>query len=156
MKYLLENPVRGIIGGEQFLTSIHWRNGILITDEPKRLGGKDLGPDPYTLLLSSLISCTLATLKMYIDLKKVPLPEIEVTANMYQKVRNDGIVMLIERQIMIHGSADEDLRLRLISVAENCPVSRILQGNVCIMTGLRVAAMAAESIPAAFPDREKE
>jgi hypothetical protein len=47
MKYVLETPVKGIIGSEKVKTAIHWRNGVLITDEPEKLGGKDLGPDPY-------------------------------------------------------------------------------------------------------------
>lgn len=64
MKYLLENPIKGTIGSEKHLTTIYWRNGVLITDESEKLGGKDLGPDPYTLLLSSLVACTLATLRM--------------------------------------------------------------------------------------------
>ena len=34
MKYMLETPVRGAIGSEKFKTVIHWRNGVLITDEP--------------------------------------------------------------------------------------------------------------------------
>ncbi|GAA4917249.1 OsmC family protein [Mucilaginibacter defluvii] len=155
MKYLLEYPVRGIIGSDRFLTSIHWRNGMLITDEPEKLGGRDLGPDPYTLLLSSLISCTLATLRMYADHKAIPLPEIEVTANMYQRIGNDGTVMQIEREIVIPGSADEELRQRLIRIAESCPVSRILKGNIRISTSLRDGE-TTEAMAPAVRDRETD
>jgi putative redox protein len=35
-------------------------------DEPKSIEGKDLGPDPFTLL-ASLAACMLSTLRMYID-----------------------------------------------------------------------------------------
>ncbi len=55
MKYILENPVKGNISEQKYKTSIVWRNGVFIADEPEKLGGQDLGPDPYTLLLSSLI-----------------------------------------------------------------------------------------------------
>jgi putative redox protein len=150
MKYLLEYPVRGTIGSERFLTSVHWRNGMLITDEPEKFGGRYLGPDPYTLLLSSLISCTLATLRMYADHKAIPSPEIEVTANMYQQIGNDGTVTLIERQIVIPGFADEELRQRLIRVAKSCPLSRILQGNIKILTALRDSRTTTETLPAAI------
>jgi putative redox protein len=149
MKYVLEYTVRVTIGSDRFLTSVHWRNGMLITDEPENLGGRDLGPDPYTLLLSSLIFCTLATLKMYVDHKAIPLPAIEVTANMYQRIGNDGTIMLIEREIVIPVSADEELRQRLIRVAESCPVSRILKGTIRISTGLRDSGTTAEALPAA-------
>ena len=90
MKYILEHPVKGSIGTGKFLTTIHWRNGVMITDEPEKIGGQDLGPDPFTLLLTSLVSCTLATLKMYIDHKGLSIPEMRVEANMFQKIGNEG------------------------------------------------------------------
>jgi len=132
MKYILENPVQGVIGSEKFLTSVHWRNGVLITDEPERLGGRDLGPDPFTLLLSSLVSCTLATLRMYIDHKELPITEIRAEANMYQKIGKDGPVTRIERRILIPEISDPDLLERLMRVAENCPISKIIKGNIMI------------------------
>lgn len=137
MKYMLETPVRGAIGIEKFKTAIHWRNGVLIADEPEKLGGKDLGPDPYTLLLSSLVSCTLATLRMYIDHKGLEIPEIEVEANMFQRIENNGTVLRIDRKINLKNLADPELQKRLIRVAEDCPVSKILKGNITIQTELK-------------------
>lgn len=134
MKYILENPVRGIIGTEKFLTAIHWRNGVMVTDEPQKLGGEDRGPDPFTLLLSALVSCTLATLRMYIDLKGLDIPEIRVEANMFQKIGNEGIVTQIERRIAIPDVLAPELQDRLIRVAENCPVSKILKGSIKIIS----------------------
>jgi putative redox protein len=134
MKYLLEIPVKGTIGSEKFRIAIRWRNGVLITDEPEKLGGKDLGPDPYTLLLSSLVSCTLVTLRMYIERKGLIIPEIEVEANMFHWIENEGTVMLIERRIAIQNVPNPEVQQRLIRVAENCPVSKILKGNIKITT----------------------
>jgi putative redox protein len=134
MKYILENPVRGIIGTEKFLTAIHWRNGVMVTDEPQKLGGEDRGPDPFTLLLSALVSCTLATLRMYIDHKGLDIPEIRVEANMFQKIGNEGIVTQIERRIAIPDVLAPELQDRLIRVAENCPVSKILKGSIKIIS----------------------
>jgi putative redox protein len=134
MKYILETPIRGAIGTEKFKTAIHWRNGVLITDEPEKLGGKDIGPDPYTLLLSSLVSCTLATLRMYIDHKGLEIPEIEVEANMFHRIENDGVVLRIDRKIDIKNLGDPELQQRLIRIAEDCPISKILKGNINIQT----------------------
>ena len=82
MKYSLENPIQGTITQEKYRASIQWRNGVIIADEPEAVGGKDLGPDPYTLLLSSLVACTLSTLRMYIDRKGWEINSITVTVNM--------------------------------------------------------------------------
>src|ERR1022692_350458 len=86
MEYLLEQPVHGNIGKEKYKMTIAWRNGTFLSDEPEKSGGKDLGPDPYTLLLGSLASCTLATLRMYIDRKGWDIADMEVNVNMYQTI----------------------------------------------------------------------
>ena len=135
VKYLLDKPVTGTIGVEKFKATLHWRNGVLVTDEPPKLGGQDLGPDPYTLLLSSLVSCTLATLRMYIDHKALNIPDIFVEANMFHRIEGENTILCIERRIDIGATQDEAVRDRLIHVAENCPVSKILKGNIRITTG---------------------
>jgi len=50
---------------------------MLIADEPASLGGTDPGQDPCTLVLSSLASCKLITLRMYIDRKSWDLMNYE-------------------------------------------------------------------------------
>jgi len=134
MKYILETPISGTIGSEKYKTVIHWRNGVLTTDEPEKLGGKDVGPDPYTLLLSSLAACTLATLRMYIEHKGLAIPEIKIKANMFHRIQNEETVLLIERKIEFQNIDDLELQQKLLHVAENCPISKILKGNIKIVT----------------------
>lgn len=136
MKYILEKPIKGTIGLQKYKTAIYWRNGVLITDEPKQLGGQDLGPDPYTLLLSSLVGCTLATLRMYIDHKELTISEIDVEANMFHKIENYATVAYMERKIVFRDQPDKELQQRLLKVAENCPISKMLKGNINISTEL--------------------
>lgn len=134
MKYILDMPIKGTIGTQKYKTAIRWRNGVLITDEPEKLGGEDFGPDPYTLLLSSLIACTLVTLRMYIDMKGLTIAEIEVEANLFYKIENKGTVVHIERKITCSEELDIDLQKRLWRVAEKCPISKILKGIINIST----------------------
>jgi len=134
MKYLLENPLQGMIGAEKYKTAIQWRNGILIADEPEQLGGKDPGPDPYTFLLASLVTCTLTTLRMYIDHKGLPIPEIDVEANLFRRIENREAVSYLERKITFPEQTDDVLQQRLLQVAENCPVSKMLKGSIKITT----------------------
>ncbi|MGE8290153.1 MAG: OsmC family protein [Sphingobacterium sp.] len=137
MKYILENPVSGHIGQQKYKTTILWRNGELITDEPEKLGGKDLGPDPYTLLISSLVSCTLATLRMYIDKKELNINEIQVTANMYLRIEKEQVVTYFDREISFGQAVEEDTVLRLQQIADECPISKILKGNVIVNTTMK-------------------
>ncbi|WP_439490181.1 OsmC family protein [Algoriphagus sp.] len=136
MKYILETPIKGILDAQKYKTIIHWRNGILISDEPEKLGGRDLGPDPYTLLLSSLVACTLATLKMYIDQKQMDISEIEIEANIYYKIESGETVAYIDRSVRIGSPIDPETNQKLLLVAENCPISRTLKGNINISTSV--------------------
>ncbi|AZA85502.1 OsmC family peroxiredoxin [Chryseobacterium shandongense] len=136
MKYILENPVKGKIGVQKYKTSIHWRNGELIADEPKKLGGQDIGPDPHTLLLSSLITCTLATLRMYIDHKGLALPEIQVEANLFHRIENQETTTQIERKVFFGAQVDAELQKRLLRIAEQCPISKLLKGHIKISTAI--------------------
>ena len=136
MQYMLENPVHTSIGREKYQCTISWRNGIFIADEPVKSGGKDLGPDPFTLLLSSLASCTLVTLKMYIDRKGWAIDNIEVEANMQQVKEGDKIITTIYRDIKFPGEITEEQKKRLLQIASACPVSKILENQIEIITSV--------------------
>ena len=95
MKYKFADPIRATIGDIKYQCTFKWSNGQFIADEPVTLGGNDTGPDPYTLLLSSLASCTLITMRMYIDRKQWQIPEFAVNVNMYQeKVKEKTITTI--------------------------------------------------------------
>ena len=128
-----ENPIRANIGLEKYKIAIEWRNGNIIADEPVSSGGKDLGPDPYTLLLSSLAACTLATLRMYINQKQWQIPEIFVEVNMHLE-KNEQIITTINRKIFFNEDITQEQKERLLIIANKCPVSKILENQIVIST----------------------
>lgn len=133
MENLLENDITGTIGAQKYLCTISWRKGTFLMDEPTNIEGQDLGPDPYTALLSSLAACTLSTLRMYIDRKGWDIPEINIALNMSQE--NDAeLTTTISRVISFPSTIEEDIRNRLLIIAEKCPVSKILKNNIIIKT----------------------
>jgi putative redox protein len=134
MIYKFEKPIHGSIGLEKYQCTIEWRNGKFISDEPESSGGKDLGPDPHTLLLSSLASCTLATLRMYIDRKGWNIPSISVNVNMYSENKDDKITTVIDRDIIFSADTPEEQKTRLQEIASACPISKILQNDVKVRT----------------------
>ncbi|MGV3695644.1 OsmC family protein [Flavobacterium sp.] len=135
MEYLLENNIEGEIGTQKYLCTIFWRNGKLTMDEPESLGGKDLGPDPFTTFLASLAGCTLSTLRMYIDRKGWDIPEIRISSNFYQE-NNPTLHTVITRTISFSGTVSEEQKERLLIIADKCPVSKILANKITINTAL--------------------
>lgn len=134
MKYKLEKPIHGEIGTAKYRCTMQWRNGTFIADEPVSSGGTDEGPDPYSLLLSSLASCTLITLRMYIDRKQWEIPSITVETNLYQYTKDGKMVTVMDRDIRYTGTVTAEQRTRLTQIAEACPISKILQGEVQVRT----------------------
>jgi len=134
MKYVLEHPVIATIGTEKYKCTVEWRHGKFIVDEPESSGGKDKGPDPTTLLLSSLGTCTLATLRMYIDRKGWDIPKLSVSVNMYHEIGEGKKVTVIDRDINFLSHVSDEQRERMIQIAKVCPISKILGGEINIRT----------------------
>lgn len=135
MEYLLENNIEGQIGTQKYLCTILWRNGKIIMDEPENVGGRDLGPDPFSIFLASLASCTLSTLRMYIDRKEWDIPEIKISLNLSQETE-PALKTTIYRSISFTNDISEDQKERLLNIAEKCPISKLLKGNITIETTL--------------------
>ena len=130
MRYKLEKPVHGSITKKKYQCTIEWRNGKFISDEPASVGGEDTGPDPYTLLLSSLASCKLITLRMYIDRKEWEIEKIAISANLYQKTKGETTTTVIDCDILFLSPVSEEQKMKLLEIAKKCPVSKMLQGDL--------------------------
>lgn len=135
MENLLEKDITGHIGLQKYLCTITWRNGQFIMDEPENIEGKDLGPDPYSTLLASLAACTLSTLRMYIDRKAWDIPEINISLNLFQE-NEPELTTTITRSINFPSTIEDDIKKRLLIIAEKCPVSKMLKNNIVINTML--------------------
>ena len=113
-------------------------------DEPLALGGTDVGPTPYGLLLASVGACTSMTMRMYANRKKWPLEGVEVKLRHERIYAEDcadceakaGKVERIERDIRLIGPLDEAQRARLLEIADKCPVHKTLHSQINVVTHL--------------------
>ena len=104
-------------------------------DEPIDIGGTDVGPNPYELLLGSLAACTCVTISMYCRHKGITLHSISASyefSNVHADDCKDceesdkGYIEKITSNINIRGDFDDAQRKRLAQIVERCPVHKTL------------------------------
>ncbi len=126
-------------------TEILARAHHLVADEPIALGGANTGPNPYDYLLAALGACTSITVRMYADRKTWPLDGIVVRLK-HEKIHAEdcqdcetksGKLDWIEREIELIGRLDSEQRMRLLEIADMCPVHRTLRSEIIIKSKLR-------------------
>ena len=129
---------------KRFLRGMFTPSHQWVSDEPVSVGGKNLGPSPYDLLLMALGSCTSMTLRMYANHKKLDLQDIEVRLR-HDRVHADDCtectdeksrIEHISRRLTVSGNLTDTERQRLLEIADLCPVHRTLESDLRILTEL--------------------
>ena len=126
----------------------------LLADEPPEAGGADAGPNPYEFVMAALGACTSMTVRMYAERRNWPLEKVQVdltfsrlhAADCDDCSRKKGIVNRIEKRITFTGDLSEIQRERLLHMANNCPVHRILARTIEIYSTLSTETMSAPSV----------
>lgn len=127
--------IKSHIGKDLYKVKIESPSGnILIADEPVSSGGKDTGFSPFELLGSALAACTSATLRMYADRKEWDLQEVKLEIEVRQNETRTH--SLISRKIELIGDLSPEQKSRLLSIANACPVHKILVNEIEISTSL--------------------
>ena len=130
MKYKFDKPLQAAITKKKYQCTIEWSNGKFIADEPPSIGGGSTGPDPFTLLLSSVASCKLITMRMYIDRKGWEIDKIGMAVNLYEKLNGERKTTVIDCDILFLSPVTDEQKTRLLEISKSCPVSKILEGDV--------------------------
>jgi putative redox protein len=126
--------VKAHIAHEQYQVKIEANGNTLIADEPIDEGGLNLGFNPNELLAASLAACTSITLRMYANNKTWDLKEVHVEVDLEWDKTLSKTTM--KRKIKLLGNLDEQQRTRLMTVANACPVHKILSNTIQVTTDL--------------------
>jgi putative redox protein len=122
----------------QFVTAGHH---TMTADEPERLGGRDVGASPYEYLMAGLGACTAMTLRTYANRHEWPIGRITVGLR-HEKIAapdGNGKIDRFEREIRIAGALTEEQQVRLLSIAQQCPVSQTLQRPSLVLSRISAA-----------------
>lgn len=111
---------------------------VLLADEPADMGGTDTGPGPYDFLLAALGACTAMTIRMYANLKVLPLDRVRVTLK-HDKVHAEdcadcetgsGKLDRIVRDLQFEGDLSDEQKAKLLEIADKCPVHKTLHSEI--------------------------
>ena len=136
-------------GEGKFQQVVRIRRHGFFADEPTNLGGLDSGPTPYQLLAASLASCTSMTIRMYADHKNYPLERVETKVQYQGKHMHacegcaSGQEMRIDhfdREITLEGDLSDEVRQKILAIADRCPVHLSLEKGAVVSTKLATPA----------------
>jgi len=150
----LHGSVRVMETGEgKFQNMVRAGRHRLFADEPEKVGGLDSGPTPYDYLSIALGGCTSMTLRLYADLKKISLGRITVDVA-HDKVHAadcadcaadkpaDAKIDRFTRTIEVEAELTDELRAKIIEIANKCPVHRTLETSAIVATSVETAKEA--------------
>ena len=96
---------------EKYTTTLFTENHAFLVDEPIEVGGANKAPSPLEYLAGALASCTAITVKMYAERKDWQLEEVSV-------------------KVDFQGNISEVQKERLLTIAKQCPIHKILTNPV--------------------------
>ncbi|MBW4331869.1 OsmC family protein [Stakelama sp. CBK3Z-3] len=127
-----------------FATELSTHTHRWVADEPVAVGGSDIGPGPYDMLLAALGSCTVMTMKMVAARENIPLEGVRIRLRHDRDHARDcdhcdapeAKIEAVFRRITLHGDLSDAQRARMLEIADKCPVHRTLTGTLHVHTAL--------------------
>ena len=101
--------------------------------------------NPYSMMLSSLGSCTAIVLNTYAQYHHLVLEEVEIHLQYNRNYKKDcetceevgNYTEEVEEEILLKGKLSEEERQKLLHIAHACPIYKIFKEGIPIKTSLQ-------------------
>ena len=104
---------------------VHVRNHIISVDGTVEEGGADAGPSAHDLYDAAIGSCKALTVIWYAKRKGIPVEDVQVSVDRDASEERKGTYRL-RTSLKLTGELTEAQRNELLSVAEKCPVHKLM------------------------------
>jgi putative redox protein len=88
-------------------------------------GGEDAGPSPHDLYDAALAACKVVTVLWYAQRKGIPVEDVAVSVERDATEERSGVYRL-DAHMRLRGALSDAQRRELLSVAEKCPVHKLM------------------------------
>jgi uncharacterized OsmC-like protein/pimeloyl-ACP methyl ester carboxylesterase len=141
-----EDVVAHLPAEEKFTSVIKAGGHRMTADEPESFGGNDFGPSPYGFVSSGLAACTAMTLRMYADRKGWDLGDVSVHVS-HSKIHAEDCAECVDKKVKVDtfnraievtAEISEEQKIKLLEIADKCPVHRTLEASSHIETKMKV------------------
>lgn len=149
---IIEGVMIAETGKGKFHNIAKARRHALIADEPLSYGGTDEGPSPYDYLSIALGACTTMTLRMYVERKGWDVGKLSVEID-HEKIHavdcqncdeatkpSSTRIDKFHRNIKVSAEIDEDIRAKLLEIADKCPVHKTLHSTTLVTSSIDIIA----------------
>lgn len=132
---------------EKFTTHLKLGDHYFIADEPTSFGGNNFGPSPYEFLSAGLAACTVMTIQMYARRKNWKVENVTCHIN-YSKdhavdcehcEEDSAKIDTFTREIKLTGNLSEEQKIKLLQIADKCPVHKTLHTKTQIITTIKIS-----------------
>jgi putative redox protein len=104
---------------------VHVRNHIVSVDGTSDEGGDDAGPSPHDLYDAAVGSCKALTVIWYAKRKNIPVEDVQVSVERDASEERKGTYRL-HATLRLTGDLTDAQRKELLSVADKCPVHKLM------------------------------
>lgn len=114
---------------ERYLVTNEASGHLTLSDEPLEDGGTNLAMTPTELLLSSLASCKLATMRMVAQRKQWDTTGLSIELELVNEAEKNTVYQTIS----FPEHLTDEQREKLTTISHKCPVSKLVTGTLHIL-----------------------